>query len=129
MSVIVSFTIWFLSLIKKPIKKLTSKIKNPRLRKLTNKIFVLLAFAISFASWVSLNIIAPSYFPLEALEILLTGSFSIVIYSLGDGVITKSSAKALVEQITEVVDEAKEKEKNEETKSESAIQEYLNKVK
>lgn len=134
MGVIVSFTIGILSLIKKPIKKLTAKIPNEKARKLANKMFILFAFAISALSWAILSLIAPSYFPLEALEVLLTGAFSIVIYAFGDGILTKSQAKQLVETITAVAEDKKEEQSQEqqaktEKKKESAIKEYLKKVK
>jgi hypothetical protein len=65
-------------------------------------------------------------------EILLTGAFSIVIYAFGDGVLTKSQAQQLVDTIAEVADDKKADEKKAEKveqKPESAIKEYLKKVK
>ena len=107
MGVIISFTIGILTLIKKPIKKLTAKIANEKVRKLANKMFIVFAFAFSFIAWFVLNLVAPSYFSLEAIEVLLTGAFSIVLYALGDGVITKSKAQQLVDTIAEVADDKK----------------------
>lgn len=132
MGVIISYTIGILTLIKKPIKKLTSKIPDERLRKLANKMFILFAFVISFSVWSVLNFVAPQYFPFEIIEVVLTGAFSIVIYALGDGVITKSKAQQLVDTIAEVADDKKADEKKAEKvekKPESAIKEYLKKVK
>ena len=132
MGVIISYTIGILTLIKKPIKKLTAKIPNERLRKLANKMFILFAFVISFSVWSVLNFVAPQYFPLEIIEVVLTGAFSIVIYALGDGVINKSQAQQLVDTIAEVADDKKADEKKAEKvekKPESAIKEYLKKVK
>ena len=126
MGVIVSFTIGILTLIKKPIKKLTSKITNEPLRKLANKIFIFFAFGISFGAWALLNLFAPQYFSIQSVEILLTGAFSIVIYALGDGVITKSRAQQLIDTISEVADDEKTEKSPE---SESAIEKYLKKVK
>lgn len=138
MSIIVSFTICVLALIKKPIKLLTAKITNEPLRKLANKIFIFFAFGISFVAWYLLNMFLPQYFDLEAVQILLTGAFSIVVYALGDGVINKSQASQLVEEIVEIAEDTKKtktekvkepKTKDQKPKEESAIKQYLNKVK
>ena len=129
MGVIVSLTIGLLSLIKKPIKKLTSKIENAKLRKLANKMFIIFAFIISTLIWVSLYLCAPIYFPLDSVEILLSGAFSIVIYAFGDGIITKSAAQQLVETISEIAeDQNKDEKKTEKEKAKSAVKEYLKKV-
>lgn len=128
MSIIISLTIGLLTLIKKPIKKVTSKINNEKLRKLANKMFIIFAFAISATAWVILNVIAPLYFPIQAIEILLTGAFSIVIYSLGDGIITKSSAQQMIEKIKEIENDETETS----TKTENAkdpVKEFWKKVK
>ena len=123
MSIIVSVTIAVLSLIKIPIKKLTSKIRNERLRKLVNKVFIVIAFGISYGAWVLLNIISEYYFPLESVKILLTGAFSIVIYAFGDGVITKPKAKQLLDSIMDFADGTDGQGEK------SAVEEYLKKVK
>ena len=107
MSIIISCTITILALIKKPIKKLTAKIGNERLRKLANKTFIVFAFAISGGVWFVLNVVAPSYFPLDGIEMLLTGAFAIVVYALGDGVVTTSSASKLIEKVADFADDAR----------------------
>lgn len=131
MSCIISFTIGFISLIKKPIKKLTQKIHNEKLRKLANKMFVFFSFGISALVWFVLNVIAPYYFPIDAILILLTGSFANVIYALGDGVITKSRAEQLVANIADVVDDNGKKPTDEKTKGETSdpVKEFWKKVK
>ena len=132
MGVIISFTISILNLIKKPIKKWTAKLPNERLRKLANKVFIPLAFLISFLIWLALNFVASHYFPLQVLEVLLTGAFSIVIYECGEGLLAQPKAKQLVDTIAEVADDIKADEKKAEKveqKPESAIKEYLKKVK
>lgn len=124
MGAIVSLTIGTLSLIKRPIKMLTKKIKNDKLRKLVNKIFIFIAFGLSLAFWTLLHIIAPHYFTVDAVEVVLTGALSVVMYALGDGVITKSKAQQLVDAI---IDNTNDKKAN--TEDKSAIREYLKKVK
>ena len=102
MSIIVSMTIGILTLVKKPIKRLTAKIENERIRKLANKMFIFMAFGVSATAWFLLNVIAPSYFQYEHMQVLLSGAFSIVVYALGDGIITKSAAQKIVECVTEI---------------------------
>lgn len=96
-----------LTLLKKPIKALTNKIKNERLRKLANKSIILLAFGLAVGLWFLANKIAPSYFSVNGVEILLTGALPVVAYALGDGVLTKASAKAIVGTILEVTEDGK----------------------
>lgn len=133
MSIIVSLTIFILSLVKKPIKALTGRIKDDRVRKLANKMFILFAFGLSAAVWVLLQIISPAYFQFEGDKILLTGAFSIVIYALGDGVITKSRALEMVNEIIKEPEKDKSSENKDETpspdKGDSALTEFLKKVK
>lgn len=130
MSVIISLTVGLLSLIKQPIKALTSKIKNEKLRKLANKMFIFFAFALSALAWFVLKLISPAHFSFEVVEVLLTGAFSIVIYALGEGIITRSSAKQIVDEIVNnTQDEKAENETIKKSKTESAVNEFLKKVK
>ena len=123
MSVIISLTIGLLTLIKKPLKKLTGKIKNEKLRKLANKPFILVAFGLSGLSWFALNKISAHYFPFEAMKVFLTGAMSIVAYSFADGVITKPQAKELVDTIKEI-----DGDKKLDKKDKTAIEELYDKV-
>ena len=97
-----SLIIIVLNLLKKPIKKLTSKIKDERLRKLANKSIILLSFGLSALGWVILNLILPNYFEINMVLILLDGAFPVVIYALQDGVITKDKALSLVETLEDI---------------------------
>lgn len=117
MSAISAITILTLSLVKKPIKQLTAKITDDRLRKLVNKVFIILAFGISAVCWVILNCIAPLYFQLDTIEILLTGAFSVVIYAFGDGVLTKSYAQQLVESIKDFAEDEKKDDDTDKVKA------------
>jgi hypothetical protein len=125
-----------LAFIKKPIKALTGKIQNEKLRKLVNKIFIIFAFLISAAAWLGLNYFLPQYFSYQPIEVLLTGAFSVVLYAVGDGIITRDGAKKLVEEIISDTNEQKQKsEKKEKTLKEktketgSAVADFLKKVK
>lgn len=102
MGVIIMFTNTILMLVKKPIKKLTAKIANEKLRKLANKMFILFSFGISAIVWFALSKISSYYFPFEEIKVLLTGAFSTVIYAFGDGIINTSKAKDLIEDITKI---------------------------
>ena len=126
MSIIVSLTVFILSFIKKPIKALTSKIKDDRFRKLANKMFILFAFGLSAGAWFMLQIISPAYFHFEGEKILFTGAFSIVLYALGDGVITNQRA---LDMVNEIIEEVGEPKKTKTEKTNTAVNEYLKKVK
>lgn len=109
MSVLIMFINTILMFVKKPIKKLTGKIPNEKLRKLTNKMFILFAFGISALGWFALSKISATYFPYDEIKVLLTGAFSIVIHALGDGVINNSKAKQLVEAVKDFAEDEGEK--------------------
>jgi hypothetical protein len=129
MSAISVITIFVLALVKKPIKHLTAKITHEKVRKLVNKVFIFLAFGISAFGWAILNYFAPSYFPLDAFEIVLTGAFSIVLYALGDGVLTKSSAQQLVESIKDFAEDEKKDKNNSDKNAKDPIKEFWKTVK
>ena len=124
MSLIIAVTNTILMFVKKPIKALTGKIKNEKLRKLVNKIFIVLAFGFSALSWWGLSAISAQYFPFDTINVLMTGAFSIVIYAFGDGIITKSQSKQLVETTAEIVEDGKVDENDK-----TAIAEFWDKVK
>lgn len=129
MSIIISLTISLITLIKKPIKKLTGKIHNENLRKFVNKIFIVFAFGISGGCWVALHFVAPEYFAIDTLQILLTGAFSVVLYAFADGIFSKPKAKQLVDTITDFVESEKTQEKPEPKKETDPIKEFWKKVK
>lgn len=118
--VIMSTIFGILTLLKKPIKKLTAKISNERLRKLANKSIIVLSFLLSVGIWALLNYLLPTYFDFNIAEILLSGAFPVVVYALVDGVITKEKAINVVSTITDYIDEHKEVKKEEHPKTETA---------
>lgn len=125
MSIIVSLTICLLHFVKKPIKKLTAKIPNEKVRKLANKMFIILAFAFSAFAWFVLKFISPAHFSCEALEVLLTGSFAIVLYAFGDGIVTHTTAEKFIDELTEL----DKKDEKAEKKTTNAVKDFWNKVK
>lgn len=129
MSAVVSLTIGILAIAKKPIKKLTSLIKNETLRKLSNKVLIFMAFGISALIWVGLNAISKYYFPVDSAKILLTGAFSVVTYALGDGVITTTSAQKIVETITEISENDTENQLEVSQNSKDPIKDFWDKMK
>lgn len=135
MSIIISLTISLITLIKKPVKCLTGKIKNPKLKALANKVFILFAFAISGAFWVALHIVCPQYFSVDSIQILLTGAFSIVLYAFGDGVLTKPKTQQIIDTITDFAEDKKDTkpepkpEKEQPKKETDPIKEFWKKVK
>lgn len=90
-------------LIKKPIKLLTSKIKNDKVRLIVNKMFILLVFMLSTACYYFGHLWVSQYVDFSLLKIMLTGAFSIVFYSLGDGVFKKVDIKAIDNATRELV--------------------------
>ena len=96
-----------LDLLKKPIKKATGRIENERLRKLLNKSIVLLSFGLSASVWVILGLVFPAYFRIDFVLILLGGAFPVVIYALGDGVITRKKAAEITEKVRIVANKGK----------------------
>lgn len=104
-----------LMFIKKPIKLLTKKIANAKLRALANKIFIVFAFGLSAVAWYGLSVLSAEYFPFDEIKVLLTGAFSIVVYALGDGIVNSSQAKALIASATEIVEDGKVDEEETQT--------------
>lgn len=124
MSVIIALTITLLNFIKKPIKKLTAKIENEKLRALANKSFIVLAFGLSALVWLVLSWCSKTYFAFDWLNVLLTGAFSIVVYAFGDKLVTKPTADKLVELVKEIDSDKKLDEKDK-----SAVKEFYKTVK
>jgi dolichyl-phosphate-mannose--protein O-mannosyl transferase len=124
MGVLIMITNTILMFIKKPIKKLTGKIENAKLRKLANKMFIIFAFAFSALGWFILNKVSAYYFPFDEIKVLLTGAFSIVIYAFGDGIINDKTARVLVETVEQICED-KEVDENDK----HAVADFWDKVK
>lgn len=120
MGLLISIINTVLMLVKKPIKSLTKKIKNEKLRKLANKIFIAFAFGFSALAWWGLSALSAEYFPFDTINVLLTGAFSTVIYSLGDGIVNGSKAKSLIETTIEIAGDGKV----DETEKKTATKEF-----
>ena len=112
------------ALIKKPIKALTNRISNEKLRKFANKSIIILAYAISIGLYYLLAWLLPQYVTVDWVQILLSASLAIVAYALGDGVITKNTAKLAVDDLKEIVKDGKVDENDK-----TAIKEFYDKVK
>ena len=113
MGIITSLTMLLLTLLKKPIKCLTKKIKNERIRKLVNKQFVIYAFGISAGLWYCLSLFAKQYFAFEPLYVFITGALSVVLHQLADGVITNTTAKQLLDIVDDVASDGTVDEQDE----------------
>lgn len=107
MGVIIMLTNTILMFVKKPLKKLTAKIRIEKLRKLANKMFIVFAFGFCALMWFVLNKVSATYFPFDEIKVLLTGAFSIVIHAFGDGVVTEKQAKEIVKTVGEIVEDGK----------------------
>ena len=112
MGVLMALIVLLLNVLKKPIKKLTSKIQNEKVRKLANKGIIILSFGIAVLIWWLLHHFFPQYFEFKAVDVILSGALPIVLYSFGDGVITASKAKNIVNTVKDICDDG-EVEKDE----------------
>lgn len=100
-----SIIVFLLNLLKKPIKILTSKIENEKMRKFANKSIILLSFGLSALGWFLLNLMLPKYFQIDFVLILLDGAFPVVIYALGEGILTKEKALKIVDNIKDIAED------------------------
>jgi len=89
-------------LVKIPIKMLTSKIKNDKLRKLANKSIILMTFAIAFLIEYLGSVVAPQLTTFNSTMALIEGSLANLIYAIGEGLISSSKVKATAETIKSV---------------------------
>ena len=79
-----------------PIKALTKKIPNERVRKLANKSIIFLSFGFAFLiEWIGGKFL-PKYTAYNPAMAIIEGAFSNLIYALSEGIITKSKAKEAV---------------------------------
>lgn len=122
---VVAIVYIIVNLIKKPIKYLTSKyIKNKNTRTLVNKSIILISFGVSIGIWYLLNWVLPTIVQIDWLMIALSGALPVVGYAFKDGFISKEQAKSAIEDLTKITEDGK-LDKNDE----SAVKDYLNKVK
>jgi len=91
--------------IKIPIKMLTSKIKNEKLRKLANKSIILLTFGLAFLIEYLGGLIAPAVTSFNPTMALVEGCLSNLVYALGEGIITTTKAKEIADKVAEVSDD------------------------
>ena len=143
LTVIVSLIVaGILQFVKVPLKKLTSKIPNPKVRKLVNKLFILASYGIAFGIYYAGRAWIPALF--SSIDIKeyapIAASFSIVIYALLEGLITKSKAKDILtdgeiskDEIASIVENSEVKKTKliatKKTKPKSTLQEELDKLK
>ena len=99
--VMVALISGLVELLKIPFKKLTSKIKNEKVRKLANKFIILLAFGIAFGLRYAGSILLPKFIEFTPAISLIEGAFSNLVYALAEGIITPSKAKELATTIQE----------------------------
>lgn len=133
---IVGAVFGLVQLVKKPIKKLTAKITNEKLRKLANKSLIFLSFGFSVGLWFLLNVILPSVVQIDWALVLLTGALPVVAHAVYDGLIGSKTAKQAVEAIKDITEDGKI-DKNDTTaikdffdKNESpAVKEFLETIK
>ena len=121
---VMAFVVGLCALLKKPIKALTKHIKSEPLRKLCNKIIIVMAYGVSIGLYYLLAWLLPQYVTVDWVQITLSASLAIVAYALGDGVITKNTANGALGNIKDVVKDGKI-----DGNDKSAIKEFYDKVK
>lgn len=134
MTTVIEILMW---LLKWPIKLLTSKIKNEVVRKLANKVLIVLVFGLSIGVYALGHWVLPQYVSFEPSKIIMTGAFSIVLYSLADGVIPKLSSLKKVEALSNeasktiepIVESAKKGENPSDEEVKSAVDSFSDLVK
>lgn len=119
MGILMTIIYFVLNLIKKPIKKLTGKIKNEQLRHLANKTIIVLSFGLSALLWIVLHVVLPKYFAYDGVQISLTGAFPVVLYAFVEG-LSKPKAEQLIDTIKDIVDDKEVKKEEAEKFVESA---------
>lgn len=97
MSITTALIMAILNYAKKPFKKLTKRISNERVRKFVNNmVIIIFSFGLSFGVWFTLNLIAPQYFAIDYLVIVLNGAIPVVTYAFAEGWITSDKAKNVI---------------------------------
>jgi hypothetical protein len=108
-------------LIKIPIKYLTKKIANEKLKKLANKSIIVISFAIAFG----VNFLGAYWFPdyvaYSSKFAMAEGALANVFYLLGEGVITLPQAKKLAKGADSIA-----KSNTKEDSEKTAIDEFKN---
>ena len=104
MGIITTLIVTILKFAKIPFKKLTLKIANETQRRIINRTVIFItSFGLSFGFWFLLNWIAPNYFTVDYLQILLNGALPIVAYAYAEGWIDAKKAKSLVETVVDKI--------------------------
>ena len=106
MGILMTIIYCVLSIVKKPIKKLTDKIKSTQLRHLANKSIIVLSFAFSTLFWFALHYFVPQYFGFNGVEILLTGAFPVVLYAFVEN-LNKPEMKDIKGKMQEIMSDNK----------------------
>lgn len=85
---------------KKPLKKLTAKIPNNKIRGVVNaSVIIVCSYLFAIGLWYLLAWLLPQYFWVDYKVIFLNGSLPIVTYALGEKLVTKDKA---IQTITDI---------------------------
>lgn len=112
MVVVMSLIMALVALLKKPIKLLTNKIKNQKLRTLANKTIIALAFGVSVGLWYLLAWLLPQFVVFDWSQVVLSFTLAITGYALGDNLITKKKAYETAEKVKKATKDGKIDEKD-----------------
>lgn len=93
--------------LKIPIKKLTAKITNEKLRKLANKSIIILTFGLSFLLDYLGSVVLPQYMTFTPTISFVEGAVSNLVYALAEGLISVKDATAIATKVKDTASDGK----------------------
>lgn len=93
--------------LKIPIKKLTAKITNEKLRKLANKSIIILTFGLSFLLDYLGSVVLPQYMTFTPTISFVEGAVSNLVYALAEGLISVKDATTIAEKVKNTASDGK----------------------
>lgn len=93
--------------LKIPIKKLTAKITNEKLRKLANKSIIILTFGLSFLLDYLGSVVLPQYMTFTPTISFVEGAVSNLVYALAEGLISVKDATTIAEKVKKTASDGK----------------------
>ncbi len=94
-------------ILKIPIKKLTVKIKNEKLRKLANKSIIVLTFGLSFLLDYLGSVVLPQYMTFTPTISFVEGAVSNLVYALTEGLISVKDATTIAGKVKDTASDRK----------------------
>jgi hypothetical protein len=93
--------------LKIPIKKMTAKIRNEKLRKLANKSIIVLTFGLSFLLDYLGSVVLPQFINFTPTISFVEGAVSNLVYALAEGLISVKDATTVASKIKDTASDGK----------------------